>query len=351
MTYKAKILFVEDEIDIRETIAGVLESENYEVFQAENGKQGLEVFLTKKPDLVISDIMMPEIDGYQLLKLIRENKHIENSNAPFILLTALGQKEDVIKGINLEASDYLIKPIDFDLLLAKIKEKISSHTKNKKKLESNITNIKSQVSNIVPGEMLQYVGLINQISGILKAETYGPLPHQKYVEGLNKIYLNSLKLKTTVDNLFNETVISNQIDVQDQIIAPVTIIKNFISSLNHKFQSQIELSRSKDSYLSDIKINQEVFLDIIRKIIGSILKTNDKATIRISPSEDHLGRSIFIFYPNVGIDKNLLEKQIEKSVSRESLTKQGLDLEITDNDKVGVILSVPDYRTVKKKTA
>jgi DNA-binding response OmpR family regulator len=118
-TDKIKILCVEDEVDVRESIAGILESEGFEVLQAENGKQGLEVFLENHPDIIISDIMMPGFSGHDLLKAIRGNKTIDNSNVPFILLSALGQKEDILLGINLEASDYLVKPVDFYFFIAK----------------------------------------------------------------------------------------------------------------------------------------------------------------------------------------------------------------------------------------
>ena len=112
---KIKILCVEDEKEIRENIAEILRDEGFEVFEAENGKKGYESFVQNKPDLVVSDIMMPEIDGYSLLKMIREGKSIRNNNIPFIFLSALGQKENIMKGVDLLANDYLIKPVDFDL--------------------------------------------------------------------------------------------------------------------------------------------------------------------------------------------------------------------------------------------
>ena len=93
---KAKILCVEDEQDIRENIADILRDEGFEVFEAKNGKEGFDSFLKNKPHLVISDIMMPEVDGYGLLKLVREDKTSRNSTVPFIFLTALGQKDNVI---------------------------------------------------------------------------------------------------------------------------------------------------------------------------------------------------------------------------------------------------------------
>jgi DNA-binding response OmpR family regulator len=127
---KIKILCVEDEQEIRENIAEILRDEGFEVFEAENGRVGFDSFLQNKPDLVVSDIMMPEVDGYALLKAIREGKNVKNNLVPFIFLTALGQKDNVVKGVNLSANDYLVKPIDFDLMIAKIKEKTENFKYN-----------------------------------------------------------------------------------------------------------------------------------------------------------------------------------------------------------------------------
>ena len=172
---KVRILCVEDEQDIRENIAEILRDEGFEVFEADNGKRGYESFIKNTPDVVISDIMMPELDGYGLLKMIRENKTIRNSSVPFIFLSALGQKDDVIKGVNLSANDYLIKPIDFDLMIAKIKEKTSNLIKVQEVHDRSIKNIKSQVATILPSKLFSYLDIITQIAAVLKSEPYGPL--------------------------------------------------------------------------------------------------------------------------------------------------------------------------------
>ncbi len=165
---KVKILCVEDEQDIRENIADILRDEGFEVFEAPNGKQGFEVFIQSKPDLIISDIMMPELDGYGLLKLVRESKNVRNNTVPFIFLSALGQKDDIIKGVNLSANDYLIKPIDFDLMIAKVKEKTVNSNKLQEVHERNVKNLKSQVSTVLPAELSSYLDIITQVASNLK---------------------------------------------------------------------------------------------------------------------------------------------------------------------------------------
>ena len=120
-----RILFIEDDKIIRENTAEILELANYEVTTAENGKVGVEKAKDIHPDLIICDIMMPELDGYGVLYLL--GKDPQTSSIPFIFLSAKADKSDVRKGMALGADDYLTKPFDeMDLLKA-------SGRKNKEK--------------------------------------------------------------------------------------------------------------------------------------------------------------------------------------------------------------------------
>jgi CRP/FNR family transcriptional regulator, polysaccharide utilization system transcription regulator len=105
-----KILLIEDNQEIRENTAEILSLANYQVLEAEHGKAGVELAKKEKPDLIICDIMMPQLDGYGVLHMLSKNP--ETSSIPFIFLTAKSEKEDFRKGMNLGADDYLIKPFD-----------------------------------------------------------------------------------------------------------------------------------------------------------------------------------------------------------------------------------------------
>ncbi len=102
---KANILLAEDEASIRKIIKKYLELSHYEVFEAKDGKTALDIFQTQNIDLCILDIMMPEIDGYELTSTIRKN-----SEVPIILLTAKGLEDDKVKGFNAGTDDYITKP-------------------------------------------------------------------------------------------------------------------------------------------------------------------------------------------------------------------------------------------------
>ena len=110
-----KILLIEDNDDIRNNTAEILELANYEVEVAENGKRGVEKAIEFVPDLIICDIMMPELDGYGVLHAIHRNEAIKNT--PFIFLTAKTERSDFRKGMESGADDYITKPFDGTELL------------------------------------------------------------------------------------------------------------------------------------------------------------------------------------------------------------------------------------------
>ncbi len=117
-----KILLIEDNAEIRENTGEILTLANYEVISAENGKIGIDLAQREKPDLIICDIMMPELDGYGVLHIL--SKKPETAIIPFIFLTAKTEKSDIRKGMTLGADDYLTKPFDDTELLNTIETRL-----------------------------------------------------------------------------------------------------------------------------------------------------------------------------------------------------------------------------------
>ncbi|TJY67147.1 response regulator [Sphingobacterium alkalisoli] len=107
---KAKVLVIEDHDPVRISIIEMLEMANYKVFEADNGKLGIEMALRHRPDIILCDIMMPGLDGYGVLHML--NKYVETSTTPFIFLSAKADHADLRKGMEMGADDYLTKPFD-----------------------------------------------------------------------------------------------------------------------------------------------------------------------------------------------------------------------------------------------
>lgn len=134
-----KILIIEDNEDVRENITEILELANYEVLAAENGKVGVSYAQQHHPDLIICDIMMPELDGYGVLHILSKNP--STAPVPFIFLTAKAEKDDFRKGMNLGADDYLTKPFDDIELLDAVETRLKKGEMFSKTFENNLDGL------------------------------------------------------------------------------------------------------------------------------------------------------------------------------------------------------------------
>jgi YesN/AraC family two-component response regulator len=121
---RQKVVIVEDDSEIRDYLTEAL-SENYDITGCENGKKGLAAVLKQMPDLVISDVMMPEMDGTTLCSKIKTNN--ATSHIPVVLLTAKSREEDQLEGLEMGADAYIVKPFNMDILRRTIDNLIHSH--------------------------------------------------------------------------------------------------------------------------------------------------------------------------------------------------------------------------------
>lgn len=119
---KKKVLIIEDNTDIRENVVEILELAGYEVFDADNGKTGVDLAQKNLPDIILCDIMMPELDGYGVLYMLHKNP--VTAVIPFIFLTAKAERIDLRKGMEMGADDYLTKPFDDMELLNAIESRL-----------------------------------------------------------------------------------------------------------------------------------------------------------------------------------------------------------------------------------
>ncbi len=133
-----RVLLIEDDKVLRENTAELLELSDYEVFTAPNGELGLKSINTNLPDIIICDIMMPKLDGYEVLNEVIKNnrtKHI-----PFIFLSAKTEHQDVRKGMNLGADDYITKPLTEDDLINAIKSRLAKASILNNQEQDNVNN-------------------------------------------------------------------------------------------------------------------------------------------------------------------------------------------------------------------
>ena len=135
---KKKILIIEDEIDLIKVLKDTFEKENFQVFCAEDGEEGIEKFYEKNPDLILLDINMPKKNGWEVCKEVREQ-----SNIPIVMMTARDSEIDELKGLNIGADDYITKPFSLKVLVVKVKKILKIDEKSSYKIGGIYFDFKS----------------------------------------------------------------------------------------------------------------------------------------------------------------------------------------------------------------
>jgi len=139
-----KILVIEDNLEVRENLAERLELANYEVIIAENGKIGVELALAHLPDLILCDIMMPIMDGYNVLHIL--NNKVQTATIPFIFLTAKTEMDDLRHGMNLGADDYITKPYEDLELINAVEMRLKKSAQLKTKIDNQDQTLQSFIN-------------------------------------------------------------------------------------------------------------------------------------------------------------------------------------------------------------
>jgi DNA-binding response OmpR family regulator len=201
------ILLIEDNLAMRENTAEILELSNYKVSTAANGKEGVKMANAIMPDLIICDIMMPELDGYGVLHMLSRNE--QTAGIPFIFLTAKVEKSDVRKGMNLGADDYITKPFDDAELLTAVESRLKRHDRIKKEYETNAAGINLLLSDFSVIEDLKKNNSDRKTKSFKKKDfiySEGAYPHSLFMvkSGKVKTVLTNMEGKEYINDLFNE---------------------------------------------------------------------------------------------------------------------------------------------------
>lgn len=148
----SKILIIEDEEDIRDIMVELLTAHNYQVIDTEDGETGIDLAIAHHPDLIICDIMMPGIDGYEVLRQL--HSHPSTQMIPFIFLTAKAAKEDMRQAMELGADDYLSKPFTGAELLGAVKIRLEKKVLLQQESEKKLDDLRKNLTRSLPHELL-----------------------------------------------------------------------------------------------------------------------------------------------------------------------------------------------------
>jgi CRP-like cAMP-binding protein/FixJ family two-component response regulator len=204
-----KILIIEDNLEVRENTMEILTLANYNVISAESGKIGVEVAQQERPDLIICDIMMPELDGYGVLHILSKNE--ETAGIPFIFLSAKSEKSDVRKGMDLGADDYLTKPFDDTDLLNAIEARLKKFVVHQKQYDISPEGLDNLISDA------QKILNIKDLGKDKKIKTFKKKV-EIFSEGdqpLNVFFVKSGNVKTFKSNQDSKELILNLYTAND----------------------------------------------------------------------------------------------------------------------------------------
>lgn len=142
-----KILSVDDDATIREMIVDILETQNYELISAHNGRAGIELAKEQHPDLIICDVEMPDMDGWGMLEEIRKDQDLQET--PFIFLTGLNSMQNLRQGMNLGADDYLTKPFTVDELIKAVKTRLERQQMLQEKHQAELKQADQKIAQAI----------------------------------------------------------------------------------------------------------------------------------------------------------------------------------------------------------
>ncbi len=183
-----KILVIEDNAEVRENLAEILELSGYEVLTAEDGKVGVEIALKELPDLVLCDVMMPKLDGFGVLNIL--SKKSTTADIPFVFLTAKTEKSDFRRGMNLGADDYITKPFYKDELLAVIETRLRKSEQIRRKFERTENGLSAFINEARGFEELRKLSLERRVKHYKKREIVfeeGDYPRYLYFINTGKV--------------------------------------------------------------------------------------------------------------------------------------------------------------------
>lgn len=166
--FDKKIVIIDDNEELRNVTKYVLEMEGYEVLTAANGEEGIEIVKKHKPDLILCDLLMPGIDGFEVKRQLSQD--VSTMVIPFIFLSAVSEQQIIRKGMSFGADDYLVKPVVLDELLITISTRLEKSIQFRQYFKDKTEGLKNSIVGVLSHELLTPLTSILGFSAILKEE-------------------------------------------------------------------------------------------------------------------------------------------------------------------------------------
>jgi two-component system, sensor histidine kinase and response regulator len=266
----SKILVIEDQPNVRENIVELLGAENFEALAAEDGIEGVHLAQEHHPDLIVCDVMMPELDGYEVLNMLRQDPG--TAMIPFIFLTAKAATKDMRQGMNLGADDYLTKPFTRTELLQAISSRLSRQQTFVQHAETELAGLQQSISYSLPDKILNPLDEIARTSKIFTQDAKEINPDTLKELG-QSIYDHTQFLQRAIQNFFlymNLEFLARNTDILEAIQHSDTMRPgDFIHIVST--QKAKDYGRSKDVKAITTNVHLGIATDDLKKIIEESL--------------------------------------------------------------------------------
>jgi two-component system, sensor histidine kinase and response regulator len=264
------ILVIEDQPNVRENIVELLGAENFEVLAAEDGIEGVHLAQEHHPDLVLCDVMMPELDGYDVLNMLRQDP--KTAMIPFVFLTAKAATKDMRQGMNLGADDYLTKPFTRTELLQAISSRLSRQETFAQHADSELAGLQQSIAYSIPNKILNPLDEIARVSEVFIQEAELLSPEDFKDLGQN-IHANVQFLQRAIQNFFlymNLEFLARNAETLKAIQSAHTIRPgDFVYMIST--QKAKESGRSKDVKAITANVHLGIATDDLKKIVEESL--------------------------------------------------------------------------------
>lgn len=265
-----QILLIEDNTAVRENTAELLELANYKMLVAANGKVGVELALKYKPDLILCDIMMPELDGYGVLHLLGRNK--ETSSIPFIFLTAKTEKIELRKGMEMGADDFMTKPFDDVELLKVIEIRLKKAETLKTHFSQDITDLNNFIQSVASSADIMLTSNEREISTYKKKQ----LVYSEGKKPLAVYHVINGKIKAFKVNEFGKELITG-IYTDGDFIGYTTVLEEttYTDTAEVLEDSELMIIPATD-FLQLINNDHQVSKQFIKLLTKNVLENEEK---------------------------------------------------------------------------
>ncbi len=275
-----KIVVVEDNEDVRLLLSEMLKIRGFEVILAENGYIGIQKIIKYEPDLVVCDIMMPELDGYEVLKTIRKSATL--GNTPFIFLSAKAEKEALRSGMELGADDYLTKPVEADVFIRAVYSRLERSEQAANELKGEVRKIKEKLSAVYSHEVNTPLnGILGLTEILLKYHKTQMSPH--VYDLITNIKTAGQRLHRTISNLQKFAEIQQYENLNSDNFYPIGYCDEYKDFLMLELNNIAKNFDRTDDVIIELKDSSlSISYEDLEKIIGEAV---DNALKFSNPSE------------------------------------------------------------------